>query len=116
MKNIIYIIFPFITIFEKLIINLKPYFCKHQMRYWDMKLVLDNENPFYGKLNGLILEDSFCECQKCGVKYKKSYIPKHQKWGRSNFDTNKTNIIEVEIFQSETKKQKRDRLLSELLN
>ncbi len=122
MKNkilsILSILFP-VNIFQNLYEQLRPYFCKHRMRYWDMKLVVDTDDvndPTYQKFNGMIWSDSFCECQKCGVKMKRNYLPKQKMWKKSNFTTNKTNIIEVEVFQygRETKTQKRDRLLNKL--
>jgi hypothetical protein len=122
MKNkilsLLSILFP-VSVFTSLISELKPYFCKHKMRYWDMKLVVDTDDindPIYQKFNGMIWNDSFCQCQKCGVKMKRNYLPKQKMWKKSNFTTNKTNIIEVEVFQfgRETKRQKRDRLLNKL--
>jgi len=112
------ILFP-VHIFTNLYEQLRPYFCKHKMRYWDMKLVVDSNyvnDPTFQKFNGMIWSDSFCECQKCGIKMKRNYLPKQKMWKKSNFTTNKTNIIEVEVFQygQETKRQKRDRLLNKL--
>ncbi len=84
-----------------------------------MKFIVDCDNvndPTYQKFNGMIWSNSFCQCQKCGVKLKRNYLPKQNMWKKSNFTTNKTNIIEVEVFQygKETKRQKRDRLLNKL--
>jgi hypothetical protein len=119
MKNIIYILFPFIPISKRIIESFKPYFCRHQMRYWDMRWIVEDKNSHIYNLNGKIWTDSFCECQKCGVKYKKIYLPKRWgKWKKSDFTPNKTNIIEVEVIQygSESKRQKRDKLINDLLN
>ncbi len=122
MKNkilsLLSILFP-VNIFHNLYEQLRPYFCKHKMRYWDMKFIVDCDDvndPIYQKFNGMIWNDSFCQCQKCGVKMKRNYLPKQKMWKKSNFTTNKTNIIEVEVFQfgRETKRQKRDRLLNKL--
>jgi len=121
MKNkilsVLSILFP-VSVFTNLISELKPYFCKHSMRYWDMKWYVEDESShFYEKFNGKVWPDSFCQCQKCGVKYRKIYLPK--KWGewkRSDFTTSKTKTIEVEIFEfgKESKSQKRERLLNKL--
>ncbi len=122
MKNkilsLLSILFP-VHIFQNLYEQIRPSFCKHRMRYWDMKFIVDTDDvndPTYQKFNGMIWSDSFCECQKCGVKMKRNYLPKQKMWKKSNFTTNKTNIIEVEVFQygQETKRQKRDRLLNKL--
>ncbi len=122
MKNkilsILSILFP-VNIFYNLYEQLRPYFCKHRMRYWDMKIIIDSNyvnDPIYQKFNNVVWTDSFCECQKCGVKFRRNYLPKQKMWKKSNFTTNKTNIIEVEVFQygQETKRQKRDRLLNKL--
>ncbi len=120
MKNILYILFPIVPVFEKLKSLLKSYFCRHQMRYWDMKWrVEDKTSHIYEKFDGKVWPDSFCQCQKCGVKYKKIYLPKRWgEWKKSDFTPNKTNIIEVEIFEfgKISKSQKRDKLISDLLN
>jgi hypothetical protein len=124
MKNILYILlFPFIPIFKKLKEKLKPHLCRHQMRYWDMKWVVEDEKSHvYERFNGKVWPDSFCECQKCGVKYKKIYLPKRWgEWKKSDFTSNKTGVIEVEIFEFGTatagfaKRQKRDELLNNIL-
>jgi hypothetical protein len=90
------------------------------MRYWDMKWrVEDKTSHIYEKFDGKVWPDSFCQCQKCGVKYKKIYLPKRWgEWKKSDFTPNKTNIIEVEIFEfgKISKSQKRDKLISDLLN
>ncbi len=117
--KIIYFIFPIITIFEKLIIDLRPYFCRHQMRYWDMKWIVTDRKSHIYKFDGKVWSDSFCQCQKCGVKYYKVYKVKlWGEWEKSDFTPTKTNVIEVEIFEfgKMSKSQKRDKLLSELLN
>lgn len=123
MKNkilsILNVLLP-VSVFVNLYKELRPYFCIHRMRYWDMKLIVDTDDvtdPFYQKFNGMIWSDSFCQCQKCAVKYKRNYLPKQKTWKKFNFTPNKSNIIEVEVFQygSETKSQKRDRLINQIL-
>ena len=95
-------------------------FCRHQMRSWDMKwFVEDEKSDFYHRFNGKIWQNIFCECQKCGVKYKKSLlVGKFGKWERSNFTPTSKSYIEVEIIESgkESKRQKRDRILRDLLD
>ena len=116
MKNILY---PFVHIFATLKDNFRKYFCRHQMRYWDMKWIVEDKNShIYERFNDKVWPDSFCQCQKCGIKYKRIYLPK--KWGewkKSDFKPNKTNVIEVEIYEFGTmsKKQKRDRLIENIL-
>ena len=119
--KIFHIIFPFITIFENLIVSLRPYFCKHQMRYWDMKWFVDSDHsdPNYRRFNGKVWKNTFCECQKCGVQNRKSMkVGEWGKWKNHIFTPTSNGIIEVEIYPygSETKRQKRHKLLSELLN
>jgi hypothetical protein len=112
-------IFPFISTFKILIESLKPYFCRHQMRYWDMKWrVDDKKSHFYKKFNGILWTDSFCECQKCGVKYSKVYRALEFGWEKSDFTPTKGNVIEVEIFEfgKMSKSQKRENTLNDLLN
>ena len=110
-------IFPLFSYWHE---RLKPIFCRHQMRYWDMKWYMDDKNSrHYSDWNGKIWKDVFCECQKCGTKYKMSMKPKEWgSWNKSNFTPTTNNFIEVEIFEfghSETKRQKRDRIINSLL-
>ncbi len=123
MKNkilsVLSILFP-VHIFTNLYEQLRPYFCKHRMRYWDMKIIIDSNyvnDPIYQKFNNVVWADSFCQCQKCGVKFRRNYLPKQKMWKKSDFTPNKTNVIEVEVFQygQETKRQKRDRLINQIL-
>ena len=120
MKNKILSTLRFLFPYFSIISDIKSYFCKHKMRYWNMKLVVDTDDvndPIYQKFNGMIWNDAFCQCQKCGVKLKRNYLPKQKDWKKSNFTPNKSNIIEVEVFQygTETKRQKRDRLINQVL-
>jgi hypothetical protein len=100
--------------------SIKILFCRHQMRGWDMKWFVEDETSyFYDRFNGKVWKDVFCQCQKCGVKYKKSLlVGKFGKWERSNFTPTNNSYIEVEIIESgkESKRQKRDRILRDLLD
>ena len=83
-----------------------------------MKNILDKTSHIYERFDGKVWPDSFCQCQKCGVKYKKIYLPKRcGEWKKSDFTPTKGNLIEVEIFEfgKMSKSQKRDKILSELL-
>lgn len=90
------------------------------MKYWDMKWYMDNPtSPHYNEFNGKIWKDSFCQCQKCGVKYQMVMKPKQWgNWIKSDFTPTKNSFIEVEIFEfgyCETRMQKRDRIINSLL-
>ena len=90
------------------------------MKFWDMMLfVEDGKSHLYDRFNGVIWKDIFCECQKCGVKYKKYLlVGKFGNWERSNFTPTNKSYIKVEIIESgkESKQQKRDRILRDLLD
>lgn len=97
-----------------------PFLCRHRMIFYDMKWVVDPESKrFYDKFNGKIWKDTFCECQKCGVKKRMIMLPKRwSEWENSYFETPKNGVVEVEIFEmgTETKSQKRDRKINNLLS
>jgi len=98
-----------------------PFFCRHRMRYFDMKFIVDDDSDFYlaQRFNGKVFKGTLCECQKCGVQKKKSMmVGKYGKWENHCFTPTSNGVIEVEIYQygSETKRQKRDRLINEILS
>jgi len=114
MKKILNIIFP-IYIFR--VILKSPFFCRHKMIFYDMRWVMDPNSSLY-RHNGKIWKDSFCECQRCGIKKKMIMLPgRWGEWKRSHFETPKNGIVEVEIFEigRETRSQKRDRIINNLL-
>jgi hypothetical protein len=119
MKEILNLFFPY-----KLIRYLlkDPFFCRHKMKYWDMEWLVDTDNhsdPNYRRFNGKVWKNTFCECQKCGVQKRKSMkVGEWGKWKKNSFTPTSNGIIEVEIFSSgsETKRQKRDRLINEILS
>jgi len=118
--NILSIVFGFHQIYSltKSIIK-SPFLCRHRMIFYDMKWVVDsNSKRFYDRFNGKVWKDSFCECQKCGIKKRMIMLPdRWGEWKNSYFETPKNGVVEVEIFEmgTETKRQKRDRLISKLL-
>lgn len=102
----------------KSIIN-SPFLCRHRMIFYDMKWVVDHESRFYDRCNGKVWKDTFCECQKCGVKKRMIMLPKRWgEWKDYYFETPKNGVVEVEIFEwgTETKSQKRDRIINNLLS
>lgn len=117
MKDFLNILFPY-----RLIGSLfkDPFFCRHRMKYFDMKWSVDDSaGSYHRRFDGKIWKGIFCECQKCGVQKKKSMmVGKYGKWENSKFTPTLNGIIEVEIFLSgsETKRQKRDRLINEILS
>lgn len=89
---------PFKNIYELI----KPYICRHKVRYWDMEFVVEDVNSsFYHKFNGMKFSNTFCECSKCGSRWKRDYRPVHVvefgKFKRSSFIPNETNIIKIKI-------------------
>ena len=135
MKEIISLFFPTYRAITSLLKD--PIFCRHEMKYWDMKWIVDEDvdkektkvfySPHgysflradYRRFNGKVWENIFCECQKCGVQKKKSMmVGKFGKWENFNFTPTSSGVIDVEIYEvgKETKKQKRDRLINEILS
>jgi hypothetical protein len=99
--------------------KINTYFCQHQMEFWDMKWYIEDSNsPLYSEYNGKIWKNVFCKCKKCGVKYRTYMTPK--KWGKwieSDFTPTKNGYIEVVYSPNgETKSDRRDRILNDLLN
>ena len=118
MKEIISLFFPAYRAIVSLLKD--PIFCRHEMKYWDMKWIVDEDidKDYHRRFNGKILKSAFCECQKCGVQKKKSMmVGKFGKWENFKFTPTSIGVIEVEIYDvgKETKRQKRDRLISEIL-
>ena len=105
--------------FVKSIIN-SPFLCRHRMIFYDMIWVVDPESKnFYDRFNGKVWKNSFCECKKCGVKKRMIMLPKRWgEWKDYYFETPKNGVVEVEIFEwgTETKSQKRDRIINNLLS
>ena len=117
MKEIISLFFPAYRAIVSLLKD--PIFCRHEMKYWDMKWIVDYEPGFFHRrFDGKVWENIFCECQKCGAQKKKSMMAgKFGKWENYRFTPTSSSVIEVEVapYDKETKRQKRDRLISEIL-
>jgi hypothetical protein len=117
MKDFLNILFPY-----RLIGSLfkDPFFCRHRMKYFDMKWSVDDSAGLYHRrFDGKVWKKTFCECQKCGVQKRKSMmVGKYGKWENHRFTPTSDGVIEVEIFSygTETKRQKRDRLINEILS
>lgn len=104
------------------------FFCKHDITYYDIKLLVEDTEQgirqasphLYDKINGNIWRDRLCHCKKCGIKKIKSMkIDDFGKWLNYDFEIPKIgSVVEVEIviFGSETKRQKRDRILRNILD
>lgn len=118
-NKIFNIIIP-IDRYKEIFLDLKPLFCRHEMKFWDMKWFVDTDDhsdPNYRRFNGKIWKNTFCECKKCGVQKRKSMkVGEWGKWINCDFKLNKDLEVEVEIlpYGGETKQQKRDRILNEL--
>ena len=116
MKDILNLFFPY-RLIGSLIKD--PIFCRHKMKYWDMKWnVDDSAGSYHRKFDGKIWKGIFCECQKCGVQKKKSIkVGQWGKWENHRFTPTSNGIIEVEIYTygTETKRQKINKLINEIL-
>lgn len=106
---------------RNIFLDIKLLLCRHEMIYFDMVWIVDTDDksdPNYKRFNGKVWKDSFCECQKCGAQKRKSRkVGEWGKWLNCEFKPNKDLEVEVEIlpYRGETKKQKRDRLINEIL-
>ena len=70
------------------------------------------------RFEGKVWKETFCECQKCGAQKRKSMkVGEFGKWVNCAFETNEDGFVEIEInkYGSETKRQKRDRLIYDIL-
>ena len=109
-----------IDLFEKSTTYLNKILCRHEMRFWDMRWVVntdDESDPNYKKFNNKIWKNIFCQCEKCGSqKIMSMKVGEFGKWKAHRFEPTKNGIVEVEILQygPETKKQKRDRLINKI--
>ena len=94
---------------------LKKLFCDHVYQTWDMRMVCENDKRF----DGNIIKDRYRKCVKCGRCQELKMIPRDFKWVKSyqHLPSNK-NIIDVEIilYGQETKRQKRDRIIRDILS
>ena len=96
--------------------DIKLLLCGHEMVYFDMTWVVDDEN--IKGFDGKVWKETFCECQKCGVQKRKSMkLGEWGKWVNCTFETNEDGLVEVEVYKygSETRKQKIDGLINEFL-
>jgi len=117
--NILSIVFGFHQIYSltKSIIK-SPFLCRHDMIYYDTKWVVDPELKSLYRFNGELFKNSLCECKKCGIKKKMSMrVGEFGKWKITDFKTPKNNFVLFELKEigRETKRQKRERLISKLL-
>ena len=96
LKKILTIIFP-IRLLTDLIHS--PILCSHVMKYWDMKLVVEDKSSHtYRKFNNKVFKDTFCQCVKCGIQKKKSMrVGEWNEWKATKFQPTDANIIEVKV-------------------
>ena len=121
MKFIIFLVnLSFINPLIVLYKGIMELFCRHDMRFWDMKFYMDNPNsPHYTELNNKVWNRAFCECQKCGKKYRMSLaFGKFGDWERSDFETTNKSYILVDIYEPgyESIRQKRDKKINDIIN
>ena len=119
-KEILFILLPINFIYD-LICRIRPLFCRHQMKYFQMKWVVntdDHSDPNYKRFNGKVWKDAFCECGKCSIQKRMIMkVGEFGKWENEKIAPSKNGIIEIEIvpFGGETKSQRRERLIGEIL-
>lgn len=96
LKQILHAIFPF-----KLILDLinSPIFCSHVMKYWDMKLIVEDESSHtYRKFNDKVFKETFCQCVKCGIQKKKSMmVGEWNEWKTTRFIPTDSDTIEIKV-------------------
>jgi hypothetical protein len=114
LKSLFKVLLPIYSILKS------PYFCRHEMTYYDMIWKVDSDLSYLKRFNNKIWKDTLCYCHKCGVKKKMSMkVGQWGKWRNCEFaipKSGKTVTYEIYEIGRETKKQRRDRLISKLLN
>lgn len=108
---------PYMSLYESISVLTKQTFCNHNYRFWKMKMLVYNKKSNLRHLDGREML-KWRKCNKCGKKQELSMIPGEWKWKKTyrNLPDNK-NVIDVEIRQlgEETKSEKRDRLINQIL-
>jgi len=108
----------FVRIYDGLVPLVKIMFCDHVYQTWDMRFDA-SESEKLKRLHGDTFKNAFRKCVKCDKQAEAlSMIPGQFGWKKTYRDLpeNQT-IIDVEIFGfgEETKRQKRDRLIRDIL-
>lgn len=108
---------PYKALYKSISTFTKQTFCNHDYRFWKMRMVVDNQNSSLKHLHGNEMV-KWRKCDKCGKKQELSMIPGEWHWKTTyNNLPDSTNVIDVEIRQlgEETKSEKRDRLINQIL-
>jgi len=108
----------FVRIYDGLVPLVKIMLCDHVYQTWDMRFDA-SESEKLKRLHGDTFKNAFRKCVKCDKQAEAlSMIPGQFGWKKTYRDLpeNQT-IIDVEIFGfgEETKRQKRDRLIRDIL-
>ena len=99
--KIINIIFRLFSIDRIIELFKTPLFCRHEMKFWDMKLIVEDESShIYRKFNDAVFKDTFCQCVKCGVQKKRSMkVGDWGKWENTNFIPSNDDIILIKVSE-----------------
>ena len=108
-----------VRIYDGLVPLVKIMFCDHVYQTWDMRFDA-SESEKLKRLHGDTFKDAFRKCVKCDKQAEAlSMIPGQFGWKKTYRDLPKNQtIIDVEVFGfgEETKREKRDRLIRDILN
>lgn len=98
--------------------SLKELFCNHNWLFWHTRFIVNNPKSHIKHLNGKIQYNQFRQCERCGKKQKWKQKFEGSKWIRTyrKLDINNRTIdMVLKILGEETKADKRDRLIDQIL-
>ena len=108
----------FVRIYDGLVPLVKIMICDHVYQTWDMRFDA-SESEKLKRFHGDTFKDAFRKCVKCDKQAEAlSMIPGQFGWKKTYRDLPKNQtIIDVEVFGfgEETKREKRDRLIRDIL-
>jgi hypothetical protein len=108
----------FVRLYDGLLPLIKMMFCDHVYQTWDMRFDA-SESEKLKRLHGDTFKNAFRKCVKCDKQAESlSMIPGQFGWKKTYRGLPKDQtVIDVEIFGfgEETKRQKRDRLIRDIL-
>ena len=109
----------FVRLYDGLAPLVKMMFCDHVYQTWDMRLDASDSEKMK-RFHGDTFKNAFRKCVKCDKQAEAlSMIPGQFGWKKTYRELPEDQtVIDVEIFgfgESETKRQKRDRLIGDIL-
>jgi|688.fasta_scaffold237500_3 hypothetical protein len=109
----------FVRLYDGLVPLVKMLFCDHVYQTWDMRFDASDSEKMK-RFHGDTFKNAFRKCVKCDKQAEAlSMIPGQFGWKKTYRELPEDQtVIDVEIFgfgEEETKRQKRDRLIGDIL-